>query len=359
MRAPRGSATVLALGALGVIGALGVSGALASCGLTVIGDAAPAGSADASDHVDSPASRPEGDALPGPGTVGCAADRTSCDGVCVDTSNDPNHCGTCPTKCATAEVCAAGVCSAACASGQSLCEGRCCTGLCAAGTCKSPVLWLKADVGATTGATFTWADQSGRGNDVTQNGASFKPTIVPNGLAGKTVLRFDDDRLEGADELAFRPGRGDLAWFHVSNNTGGATFKHQVFGTILPNPPHSGITAGYGAVSCANCPYGMLREGVDVFFAATTASTGWTIMDGRRLGGTMEVRRSGTLVASGTFTGDVNGGRIIVGSEKPGGTEHFAGQLAEILLFASSFTNAERASVASYLATRWELPLSQ
>jgi len=48
--------------------------------------------------VDVPDARPEGDALV------CEAPKMDCDGTCIDTTNDPNHCGSCT------RVCASGIC---------------------------------------------------------------------------------------------------------------------------------------------------------------------------------------------------------------------------------------------------------
>jgi hypothetical protein len=46
------------------------------------------------------------------------------------------------------------------------------------------VLWLRSDMGVTTGATFTWADQSGNANNATQATAAKQPTYVTSGGGG-------------------------------------------------------------------------------------------------------------------------------------------------------------------------------
>jgi hypothetical protein len=51
-------------------------------------------------------------------------------------------------------------------------------------------LWLRADVGATTLSSGTWADQSGNGNNATQSTAAYRPTLVPNALNGEPVVNF-------------------------------------------------------------------------------------------------------------------------------------------------------------------------
>ena len=96
---------------------------------------------------------------------GCApvADDTQCStgfccgGVCVDTGENPSHCGTCATVCASG-CCHVGVCCPTCGAGQTLC-GMTCADLssdpancgscghacasdatCTAGVCKKPVV---------------------------------------------------------------------------------------------------------------------------------------------------------------------------------------------------------------------------
>lgn len=53
-------------------------------------------------------------------------------------------------------------------------------------------LWLRSDLGVTTGATFTWADQSGNGNNATQSTASAQPTVIASDAAygGHPSLSF-------------------------------------------------------------------------------------------------------------------------------------------------------------------------
>jgi hypothetical protein len=53
-------------------------------------------------------------------------------------------------------------------------------------------LWLESDLGVTTGATFTWADQSGSGNNFHQTTAGNQPTVNASDAAynGQATLSF-------------------------------------------------------------------------------------------------------------------------------------------------------------------------
>jgi hypothetical protein len=77
----------------------------------------PPGGADAGG-----ASGAGGDA--GGATSACEAGQQACDGECIDTRSNPDHCGGCETACRTGSICAAGACKP-CPSPQLGCNGRC------------------------------------------------------------------------------------------------------------------------------------------------------------------------------------------------------------------------------------------
>lgn len=68
-------------------------------------------------------------------------------------------------------------------------------------------LWLRSDLGTTvddSGKVLTWADQSGNGNDFTQNIANARPTLSAGfGPGGTSVLHFDgvDDVLQNSAQI--------------------------------------------------------------------------------------------------------------------------------------------------------------
>ena len=57
---------------------------------------------------------------------GCSPGQTSCNGVCVDLTSDPNNCGACAAACTTAApFCSASACSATCGTGLMACGSAC------------------------------------------------------------------------------------------------------------------------------------------------------------------------------------------------------------------------------------------
>lgn len=61
----------------------------------------------------------------GPTTPTCPTYQTLCDGKCVPTTDDAEHCGGCATKCTGAQACSAGKCSDTCQVGLEICANRC------------------------------------------------------------------------------------------------------------------------------------------------------------------------------------------------------------------------------------------
>jgi hypothetical protein len=92
-----------------------------------------------------------------------------------------------------------------------------------------PVVWLDAGVGVTTGATFTWADQSDGGatHDATQTDANRHPSLQTNVINGHSVVRLDNgggagfpDWLQIDDhadlDIGTAAGKGFTAFFVLS-----------------------------------------------------------------------------------------------------------------------------------------------
>ncbi|MDD9947509.1 MAG: hypothetical protein OXU20_41095 [Myxococcales bacterium] len=83
------------------------------------------------------------------GLPGCSVGLTECEGECVSTLSDLNHCGECGNGCPEEQVCSGGMCADACVDGLVRCGGTCfdlqadasncgsCGNVCASGICRS------------------------------------------------------------------------------------------------------------------------------------------------------------------------------------------------------------------------------
>lgn len=59
------------------------------------------------------------------GTLDCPVAQATCNGTCVDLTNNPDHCGSCTKACTVDQVCGNSVCSSSCPSDQMDCSGTC------------------------------------------------------------------------------------------------------------------------------------------------------------------------------------------------------------------------------------------
>lgn len=55
----------------------------------------------------------------------CPAEFSDCDGVCIDTRLDPDHCGACESPCGEGLLCSAGACGTTCFGGSDQCGDTC------------------------------------------------------------------------------------------------------------------------------------------------------------------------------------------------------------------------------------------
>ena len=228
-------------------------------------------------------------------------------------------------------------------------------------------LWLKADAGVTVGlggGVLSWDDQSGKGNHATSLDESLSPTVAPGAINSLPALRFDgvDDRLTVADSTSVSI-TGDLTTFFVVKMDDFATFravwaKTAGPGGNLPAPtdfytvPNSGLPKVYRGDGSANS-IGFV-DGVRALRAGQFDLVGFSIA-----GGSLTHFLNGFANGTGlvpTITADADTPLYI-------GTRHdqftrLKGDLAEVLIFDTALSGAERRNVQTYLAARYGMPLA-
>ena len=81
-------------------------------------------------------------------------------------------------------------------------------------------IWLKANQGVTTGATLTWADQSGNNRNGVQSTATNQPTVSPSAFNFNPALTFDgtNDYLSVQNLPGLPTGATQVQQFAVANN---------------------------------------------------------------------------------------------------------------------------------------------
>ena len=211
---------------------------------------------------------------------------------------------------------------------------------------------LDADRGVTASnmEVSDWVNQAATGgDDVSTNRGTV--LVVANAANGHDALGFSDSRMASDDQSAFdaiMQGNGYTVFVVVRPAMQDQTIKNVIFGTLLDTAPFNGVTLG--AADAGANPYVMPRPSdVDIFVQSSQMRANqWTILAARLSAGrnlqTAELFiDSTTAIESGTVNipGDTDSGPLSVGSERIGGTEHFDGDLARILIYSRPLTDAE------------------
>ncbi|HWG98698.1 MAG TPA: LamG-like jellyroll fold domain-containing protein [Pilimelia sp.] len=209
-------------------------------------------------------------------------------------------------------------------------------------------LWLRADVGVTVNSTAVtnWSDQSGAGRHAVQATAERQPALVQAALNGRPVIRFS-----GAQSL-YMPNPVSFSSFTVFV-VGRNTKPTETFSMILgPGGPHPNNQLRWENGSQA------LYVGTSNAMPATTVSIGNTrvyhALSLRYTGSAMSVYRDGRLVSTRTFTTTGPWTLAAVGAWY--GTYFMTGDLAEVLVYPTALSDADRILTDNYLRAKYALP---
>ena len=211
------------------------------------------------------------------------------------------------------------------------------------------LVWYSADssgIGFNGSNVASWPDLSGHGNTAWMNNTARQPLYVSNVINGLPVIRFD-----GTRSLVFTTAISPQTFtvFVVGKNS----MPTETFSMIL----------GPGG----NFPNNQLRweTGTQALFVGTgnnlpvtTVTIGNTrvnhILSARFNGSVMNVYRDGTLVASPAFTTSGPWTLDQIGAWYS--TYFMQGDLAELIVYASSLSDADMSQTTSYLQSKYALP---
>ncbi len=218
-------------------------------------------------------------------------------------------------------------------------------------------LWLRADKGVTetAGAVSGWDDQSGNFNNGAQATVSKRPVLVSNAANGNPVIRFDgtDDFLAvtSSDTLAIT---GDISTFFVvkfDDFTGfravwAKTAGNQPAPTDFYTLPDSGLPRVFRG-------NGSTAAGFVDAVAAPNAGE-YAIIGFDMAGPTLHHYLNGVANGQGDITSAIKdtGAPLLIGTRGDQFTR-MKGDIAEIIIYKSALSDADRAAVFSYLGTRY------
>ncbi len=235
------------------------------------------------------------------------------------------------------------------------------------GDASTNILWLEPEnlTGLTDGqAIGTWTDNSGNSNDVATivDGADGgSPLYETNELNGQPIVRFGGNSNDNV-------GRASLTNFPTSAIT---------TVTVLKTTDGTGTTYSY-ASSAGNNDFFQDQTQNGRFAIANSATTpsGVAFDDGQwniyihtwqSSGGSYVIYKNGTNSSSGTFQSGATmttGGTLTIGAEQDvtgGGfdaNQDYDGDIAEVMIYNTVLNDAQRVVVENYLASKFDLTIT-
>lgn len=196
-------------------------------------------------------------------------------------------------------------------------------------------LWVRADAG--TGETglrsSPWTDQSGIANDLTQGWVGKQPLLVPGVVNGLPAFRFDgsDDWMSFATRLT---GIRTVFWV-VRENTAATPGYRMLLGDSQTTYDFLG---------------GSARQIWDASYTSASIRNGQTRVNGVVVNGTTTNRPTTMSIVSLVTTGPVIANSFA--ADRVYG-RHWWGDLAELVVYDTALSDADRRAVEQYLAARY------
>lgn len=215
--------------------------------------------------------------------------------------------------------------------------------------------WYRADTGVTTGATMTWADQSGNNVNVTQTTAGNQPVYnsATNLINFNPKVTFDggNDRLSNATG-GVNFGTGAYTVYYVASNTATATVPRWAFGF--------GASGALGSFNSGlNTAVTSKASGGTTFVTQTNQ---WTsgipslTRTGYNGGVTQPYYLSSNGVAETTSTNvspNIATTPFSIGARPDGLASWWQGDISEVIIYPGKHTSTDYDKVESYLAIKY------
>jgi hypothetical protein len=293
----------------------------------------------------------------------CNAPQADCDhlfgnGCEVNTSTDPNHCGSCGNVCGPGFAC----------QGTCVWTPKALSGL---------VLWLDAAqlVTVTSGRVSAWGDLSGQNNNAGQGVISSRPTVETNAFGSHPGIAFnplnsDNQFLSIPDATSLQFGTGDFTLVVVAKAIKNDQDISVIFSKQEQFAPYPGPSLW---LNLPNEPASdPVHDGKLMFQAAfngtgevATTAHGFDngvpfILTGRRIAvTTIRVRANGVQIDSTLGNDNLNrdvsavGHPVILGANGIGDFQQLEGSIGEIIAIKGSVSAADLTALETYLESKY------
>ena len=220
-----------------------------------------------------------------------------------------------------------------------------------------PMAWFDAadasTITSSSGAVSQWDDKSGNGRHVSQGTAAARPTTGANTQNGLNVLTFD-----GGDRLSLSASAidSDMTIVSLFKVTTATSFTMPGFSLSSGNQPRP--IDRWHATFANNIYIALNAVGVSGNLRGWTSFKSWscTYQKTTTFGPRWVEYDNNVQVSSVTNTGvhDVTDQVLSIGARIDNGTT-LNGQMAELMIFPTVLSSAQRADVHRYLVTKWGL----
>jgi Concanavalin A-like lectin/glucanases superfamily/Fibronectin type III domain len=212
------------------------------------------------------------------------------------------------------------------------------------------ILWLRADEGVVTdsnGNVSTWEDQSGHGNNATQSSSNVRPTVAANALNDLPAVQFSNAsgqffNLPSALMTAATQGEAFIVVKATSATPSNARGLWHLGANITDYPNFDlNIYDSFGssvAYDVGTPPSGVANYGI---YNVSAQAGLWT------------ARVDGVTLFKSTTNTVSFGSNPVLGSN---GSQSFDGEIAEVIIYNSVLSAAQRAAVGEYLESKYNLP---
>jgi len=222
-------------------------------------------------------------------------------------------------------------------------------------------LWLDAsdpaslfqNTNATTPAYQTsdyvslWKDKSGNGNNATQATDSLRPYLVTSSQNSRNVIRFPYAAWNAATGPYMNATIGSLSAYSVFIV---CKFRTSEFYSMV-------LTGGSSQFEVRNySTTGYIEWNVagSYFLRDTVSNVGnYILIELTRSGSDYTIYKNGISVATSNNASNLNIGSTIYISSRSGNSYYFDGDMAEMIIYNSAITTAQRQQVEQYLNQKW------
>ncbi len=220
------------------------------------------------------------------------------------------------------------------------------------------ITWLRADAGVTysSGQVSQWTDQSGNGNNANQTVSADQPTLTTGALNGLPALSFNGTSQFLQFGSGFANFTSGASIFVVVNPTSLGSYQTWIeFGNSSTN------YLGFEEGSTSGTVYYYVYNGSSGSNVAATSSLTagqYQLMESVYNGSnTGTVYNNGVQKATSTSlltAPNATRSNNYVG-QFGGSTAYYHGQIAEILVYNTALTASQRASVESYIYSKYSI----